>query len=181
MSVEQDSSVWGGTLAFKGELVETEGFAVPVGLELFYVDSDDSVRYNLVGGANAVLFSDIEAKYYGVMGVLEPELRLSETFALVARLAGGVYAYDFDGRFGGLSSQNFSDSENGIGARAEGVLGLKLFLSSAFSLTFFGGVDYWSRTPIANFSEVLGTPAFIDRTDMVKLKAGVTATIAFGG
>jgi flavodoxin len=149
---------------------------------LFYVDSDDSIRYNIaIPGGPPQLFSDIEAEYYGVMGVIEPELRLSETIALVTRLAGGVYSYDFDGRFGGAGTATVSDSENGVGVRAEGLLGLKLFLSSAFSLTFFGGADYWSETPIANFPETLGTTAFIDRTHMVKLKAGITATVAFGG
>ena len=115
------------------------------------------------------------------MGVLEPELQISNMVSVVARLAGGIYAYDFDGTLDTRGSLPVADDTGGVAARAEAALGLKLYFSSAFSLTVFGGIDYWSETPIPNFPEVVGTVAFVDRTDMLKVKAGVMATIAFGG
>ena len=54
-------------------------------------------------------------------------------------------------------------------------------LSQAFTLPLFGGFEYWSDTPIANYPEVPGTTAFVDRTELFAVKAGITATVALGG
>lgn len=176
---DQQTTRFDGSIALKGDVIERDGFSLPVGVEFFAVDVDQDIT---ISGTGATFFSaDIDANYYGVMGVLEPELQLTDQFSVVLRLAGGFYAYDFDGQFSGVVGATVNDSENGIGARAEAVGGLKMFLTEAFSLTLFGGVEYWSETPIANYPEALGTTAFVDRTELFAVKAGVMATVAFGG
>lgn len=178
---QQESTIWRQTLAVKGDLYQSEDLTVPVGIELFAAQTTDTAKPIVSVSGNVIVRSDIDAEYYGAMALIEPEFRVSEMFGIVARLAGGFYAYDVDGKFSGFFTTTLSDSLDGIGGRVEGMLGLKTYLSSAFTITLFGGVDYWSDTPHADWTQTLGVPTTLGKDDMVRLMAGVTATVAFGG
>ena len=181
---EYERKTYDGALALKRDI----GTGVTLSLEPFVRVTDEDIK-STVSTSNPVdtawRQSDISSRYYGALLALEPEVAITPSTSLVARVGAGVYGYDFDADFESGGDPFFaakgSDDKNGVGFRGTLGVGVKVKAWEGASVTAFGSADYWSDTQVAvlptNDPNILGDAARIDTDDLWDLRAGVRLTV----
>jgi hypothetical protein len=176
--------VYDYAIALKGDVLFDGGLASAFGVEVFLRRSADNTS---VTSLNSTLLRshEVNALFYGVMAVLQPEFAVTPMMSVVADLGAGMYGVnaDADSATNLNAPLTFNDTGGAFGFRGRALGGLRFHVFEALAVTAFGGVDYWSDVPFADQSSValsgqLPTVAF---GELVELKAGLMLTWALGG
>lgn len=164
-----------GQVSFKGDLPMGDNLSVTLGISPFYRDEQASASLL----ANTFRH-EVGIQSFGLMVNVQPEWAFSDQFSLVADLSGGIYYSSVDAQFSSLFGGPVFASDDFVGFRGRGLVGLKMAITEDTSFTFFGGAEYWSDTAVGERSPGAGIPSFIRKDSLFELMGGLSINVALG-
>lgn len=133
--------------------------------------------------------ADVDSWSAGVAFMVEPEVKLSSSVALVGRIGAGIYGYDADGNFKSDATEPvvfdaaLSDGDSGVGFRGLLGGGIKVDLAPGVKLTGFIEADYFSDVAGAQLPDTqLGsaTTSRVASEDVWELNTGLRLSFGLG-